>query len=310
MGSTTGKTIAILGTGANGSSAGVDLIQAGYDVALIDQWPAHVEAMRADGLTIELTDETVVERDLKAFHLCDVATFRKPFDIVLLMSKAYDARWLGELIKPYLAEDGLLIAAQNAMTAEDMARIVGGGRTIGCVVELSSELFTPGVVKRNTPKERTWFGVGALDASMAPRVAEVAEILGNVGKVSVSDDIISAKWMKLIVNAMTMAIRSVTGLTSGEIAKLEGVRELMLRAGEEALVVGHAVGYRTVPIMGLTEEDARNSNRFVERLLDKLIADVGPSNKNAMYQGRAERSAHRSRPSERFRRGGGPTEGP
>jgi len=40
------KTIAVLGTGAIGSSVGADLTKAGHDVVLIDQWPAHVEAMR------------------------------------------------------------------------------------------------------------------------------------------------------------------------------------------------------------------------------------------------------------------------
>ena len=49
--------MAVLGTGAIGSSVGADLTKAGYDVMLIDQWPAHVEAMKADGLRVTMTDE-------------------------------------------------------------------------------------------------------------------------------------------------------------------------------------------------------------------------------------------------------------
>ena len=41
------KKIAVLGTGANGSCVAADLTNAGLDVVLIDQWPAHIEAMRA-----------------------------------------------------------------------------------------------------------------------------------------------------------------------------------------------------------------------------------------------------------------------
>ena len=48
------KKIAVLGTGANGSCVAADLTNAGLDVVLIDQWPAHVEAMRAHGLHVEL----------------------------------------------------------------------------------------------------------------------------------------------------------------------------------------------------------------------------------------------------------------
>ena len=42
-----GKKIAVLGTGAIGSSVGADLTKAGYDVVLMDQWPAHVETMKS-----------------------------------------------------------------------------------------------------------------------------------------------------------------------------------------------------------------------------------------------------------------------
>ena len=38
----TSKKIAVLGSGANGSSIGADLIAAGLDVVLIEQWPEHV----------------------------------------------------------------------------------------------------------------------------------------------------------------------------------------------------------------------------------------------------------------------------
>jgi 2-dehydropantoate 2-reductase len=278
------KKIAVLGTGANGSCTGADLTRAGLDVVLIDQWPAHVEAMRSGGLRVEMPDETIRVREIRAHHLCDVATFTGGFDIVLLMVKAYDARWMAELIKPHLADDGLLIGAQNSMTAEDLAAIVGRERTVGCVVELSSEVFTPGIVIRNTPPGGTWFGLGALDPAMNHRLGEVEAVLGHVGKVSIVDDILSAKWMKVVVNTMTMAVKSMMGMTSGEIFQIPGVRELMLRAGEEALAAGQAHGYRTIPIIGLSQEDVQGSNRFLENLLDKMTADVGPTARNAMLQ--------------------------
>ena len=48
------RKIAIVGSGANGTSIGVDIARAGHDVTLIDQWPAHVEAMRRNGATISM----------------------------------------------------------------------------------------------------------------------------------------------------------------------------------------------------------------------------------------------------------------
>ena len=119
------RRIAILGSGANGAAIGADLTRAGLDVKLIDQWPAHIEAMRADGLTVVMPDRTENTR-VDAYHLCDVATFTEPFNVVLMLFKAYDSRWAAELIKPCLADDGVLVGVQNGMTAETIADVVGG----------------------------------------------------------------------------------------------------------------------------------------------------------------------------------------
>jgi 2-dehydropantoate 2-reductase len=278
-----GKKIAVLGTGANGSCTAADLTRAGHDVVLIDQWPAHVEAMRKDGLRIQMPEEEL-HLPVRAYHLCEVCTLNQKFDIVLLMTKAYDARWMAEFIKPYLADDGLLVGVQNSMTVDDLTEIVGPKRTIGCVVELSSEVYTPGLVLRNTPPKRTWFAIGSLDPATDHWLPEIEAILKDVGKVSISNNIQSAKWMKVVVNCMTMGVKSMMGMTSGEIFQIPGVREMMLRSGEEALAAGQALGYKIEPIIGLRPEDAQGSNRFLENLLDKMTVDVGPTAKNAMLQ--------------------------
>src|SRR3974390_86400 len=108
--------IAVLGTGANGSCIAANLVDAGLDVSLIDQWPSHVEAMRANGIRITMTERTL-HGPVRAYHLCDVCTLKEMLDVVLLAMKAYDTRWACELIKSHLAPDGILIGMQNAMTA-------------------------------------------------------------------------------------------------------------------------------------------------------------------------------------------------
>ena len=145
---------------------------------------------------------------------------------MLLTSKAYDSRWLTEFIKPYLADDGLLIAAQNAMTAEMIAGIVGPERTVGCVVELASQMFEPGVVTRSTIREKTWFGVGAFDPVQAGRVPDAVAVMRHAGRVEVCEDVLSAKWMKLTVNAMTMALKALLGTTNETMVNLPGIRDL------------------------------------------------------------------------------------
>ena len=271
-----GKKIAILGSGANGSAIGADLTRAGLDVVLIDQWPAHVEAMRADGLRVRTAGvETVTQ--VRAHHLCDLATFTVKFDVVLMLFKAYDTRWAARLIEPYLAPDGILVGVQNGMTADSIAEIVGPSRTLGCVIEVASELWEPGIVLRHSPPDSgSWFALGSIDPATAGREEEVAAIMRHAGAVDISKNIRSSKWMKLVMTAMTLAPWSLTGLPLDEAEKLPGLREISLAAGTEALAAGQAQGFKVEPIIGLRPDEVENTNRLLETLLDKLATITRP----------------------------------
>lgn len=277
------RKIAVLGTGANGSSAAADLERTGHDVVMIDQWAAHIEKVRADGLRIRMPEEEVHVRP-RAYHLSDVCTLHETWDVVFLMAKAYDTRWMAEFIRPYLAEDGMLVGIQNAMTAEDIAEIVGYERTLGCVIELSSEIFEPGIVQRNTPPAKTWFGIGHLSEVTQGREEEIVEILRHVGKVSVSDDIISSKWMKLVVNTMCLGPLAMLGLTLYEGVKLPGMREFLMQTGTEALALGQQRGHTVQPIFGLGPDDVKDTNRLLEKMFDKLAKDIGPAARDCVLQ--------------------------
>lgn len=256
-------SIAVLGAGANGASIGADLFDAGLDPVLIEQWPAHVEAIRHDGLRIEMPSGTRHVRP-RTLHLCEVATLREPFDLVLLVTKAYDARWAAALIEPYLAPDGAIAAVQNGMTTETVADIVGADRCVGTVIEISSTMTDPGVVHRHVDPERSWFAVDAT----APRGNDVAGVLSHSGEVARVDDIASAKWMKLVSNASVLVPTAALGLPMVDAIRVPGMRELMLDAGREALRV--AGEHRVLPIFGLTPESIASSPDVVETMLDAL----------------------------------------
>jgi 2-dehydropantoate 2-reductase len=235
------QKIAVLGTGANGASIAADLINAGLDVVLIEQWPAHVEAMRENGVRIEMPEETVVTQ-VRAYHLCEVCTFDEPFDVVLLLMKAYDTPWACKLIEPHLAADGLVVGVQNGMSVDAIAEAVGPERTIGCVIEISSQMFEPGIIQRQSPHDRSWFAVGAIHDAARDREAEIQEIL------------------------------SIFGVPIAEAASNPGMREMMVRSGTEALKAGQDLDYRIEPIFGLSEDDVLQTNQLVGLLLDKLTS--------------------------------------
>ena len=260
----TGLRVAVLGAGANGASIGADLTAAGVDVTLVEQWPAHVDAMRERGLVIRMAGGDLEVRP-RVVHLCEVATLRHPFDVVLLVMKAYDAAWATQLIRPVLADGGVVAAVQNGMTTEAVGRVVGPDRAVGTVIEVSATMTEPGIVHRHTPPARSWFAVDADPAADA-----VAALLAHSGRVDRFADIAAAKWMKLVSNATTLVTTASLGMSMLDAIAVPGMRELMLRAGQEALDVGLAGGRDILPIFGLAESDLDRPDRVVETMLDVL----------------------------------------
>jgi len=264
------QKIAVLGSGAQGAGVGADMVRAGLDVTFIEQWPAHVEAMRRHGIEVRLPGETVVT-PVRAMHLCEVATLRERFDLVFLVVKAYDTRWACELVKPVLAADGLVVGLQNGMSIDDISSVVGPERTIGAVIEMASNMFEPGVVNRENSPETAWFAVGASDASTLGREQEVWNALHHAGTVEISDDIRSSKWMKLVANAGELIPSAILDLPLAEAAAVPGVRAFMDRCCREAAAATVASGSRLRPVFGLTAAEVTDADTYAPFLLDVVL---------------------------------------
>lgn len=201
-----------------------DLIQAGVDPLVVDQWPAHVEAMRDPGLHVERPDgdQHVV---IDAHHVCDLARLRPRIDVVILAAKSYDTRWMTELFAPYLAPDG------------------------------------------------------------TGRVDEAAELLGHSARVTVTDNILGAKWTKLVVNSMTMGPFGLLGLKNWEAAAIPGMFELSVAIGRESIAVGKAIGFEPTPIFGLSaEEFVGSSDETIVKAMRTLLGHIGKASTTAVVQ--------------------------
>jgi 2-dehydropantoate 2-reductase len=279
-----GRKIAVLGSGAIGSSVGADLTRAELDVTIFDQWPEHVESMKTSGLHIQMMDGDL-KIQVRAAHLCELASMKEEFDIIFLVVKSYDTRWMTELIKPYLKSDGVLVGVQNSMNNEAIASIVGPERTVGCVVELSAEIYTPGLVQRNTTRKGSWFSVGEIDGSITPRIEEIRNIMSNVGVTEITTNISGAKWTKLISNVMTMGPKGILGYKNDEAHEFPGLLDIQVNLGKESMTVGTELGYNIEPIFGLDADDfAGSDDQVLITTLKTLTAHVGIRARTAPIQ--------------------------
>jgi 2-dehydropantoate 2-reductase len=277
------KKIAVLGAGAIGGSIGADLTLAGHDVVLIDVWAAHVEAMKTNGLCVALPDQEI-HAPVRALHLCEVSAQASQFDIVLMAAKSYDSRWLAQFIKPYLKNDGVLVCVQNSLNDEWVAPIIGYTRDIGCTIELSAEVFTPGIIQRNTDHQKTWFGLGELNGRLTPRLREIEALMQHAGRVTLTENIWGLKWTKLINSTMMLGTLGVLGLNACE-ATRPGVIDLLVKIGRESVAVGRALGYTTEAIFGMPAEAfAGATDDVLKKNLETIVSFIGKKARGVVLQ--------------------------
>jgi 2-dehydropantoate 2-reductase len=262
--------IAFAGTGAQGASIGADFALAGLDVTFIEQWPQNVDAMNESGVTVNLPTRSL-HANVRAKHLCEVAELRERFDIIFLVVKAYDTRWTCQLVEPVLASDGLVVGVQNGMTQHAIASVVGAKRTVGAVFDMASNMFVPGVTNRQNDHDTSWFALGAAEPANRPRVEKIAELLRVSGRVEVTDDIGSAKWMKLIVNAAQLVPSAILNLPFAEAVRMPGMEKVMRTAGYEAMRAAQADGASIVPILGMPATTTNDPERHVDAIFDEVL---------------------------------------
>ena len=102
--------VAVMGAGAVGSYFGGMLARAGVDVTLIGR-PAHVEAIRRDGL---LLDTTTFRERVRVNASTDPAAVANA-DFVLFCVKTTDTEIASRTLAPHLAPGAITVSLQNGV---------------------------------------------------------------------------------------------------------------------------------------------------------------------------------------------------
>lgn len=262
--------IAVFGTDANGGAIAASLMKTGADVVTVDPWVEHVEAIRDHGLTVRTADSKHTT-EMTALHACELAGFGTRFDIVVLGVKAYDTRWACELLRPYLAADGTIVAVQNGITLDTVSDVFGQDRSVGAVIEVAANLMVPAHIEQQAPM---WLALGGETPASQAHAERLASILSPAATTVVVDDIRSAKWMKLVANACELVPSAILDLPLADAITLPGMYEFMLQAGQEALQVALANDQHIVPIFGDGVDDSTlTEDNYVEHLLGVVLED-------------------------------------
>lgn len=263
----------ILGAGGLGSVIGGYLANSGQEVTLIGR-PAHMDAIRAKGLTITgVRGEFHIRNNLTPVTRPDQA--EGEFDYLILLVKGKDTVTALSQADGLKARCACVFSLQNGVGKETLLQEwAGSDKVIGASTIEGGTLVSPGAVTNEMTTPTTAF-FGELAGSISPRVKTITQAFTEAGLPSrAMDNIMEVLWEKL-VQIGTASSWSVTTLG----ARLFFADGLALREGavqyvtiaKELLSVFKAMGYSPrnfyAPMSRFKELDALGFDQAVEQML-------------------------------------------
>lgn len=236
---------AIYGAGSLGTVLGAYMTKNGQPVDLINRNKAHVAALNEKGA-----------------HICGTVDFSTPvhaitpdemegqYDVIFLMTKQLHNKEVVTFLKPYLAENGVIVTFQNGIPEPGIAEIVGQEHTIGCVVEWGATMSAPGECILTSDPDSLSFHMGGTRGITAEQLNTVKELLENMCTVEIEENLLGARWSKLLINATFSGIGTVVGGTFGDVYATNAGRKLAVRCMKECIDVGHAAGETFTKVQG------------------------------------------------------------
>ncbi len=236
---------AIYGAGSLGTVLGAYMTKNGVDVELVNRNRAHVSALREKGAHITGTvDFTVPVKAILPEEM------EGQYDVIFLMTKQLHNAEVVTFLKELLAQDGVIVTLQNGIPEPGVAEIVGEERTVGVVVEWGASLVEPGVSELTSDPEGLFFHMGGMKGIAKEKLDLVKGLLEKMCPVEIEENLIGARWSKLLINATYSGLGTVVGGTFGDVSGKKIPRKVAVRCMKECIDVGHASGAEFAPVQG------------------------------------------------------------
>jgi 2-dehydropantoate 2-reductase len=227
--------ITVVGAGAMGASYGGHLARSGHDVALLDTWQDHVDAINREGLHVDgvLGDHRI---GLPASAALDV----RPADVAIVFVDANNTAKAAESLGGLLEPEGFAITFQNGIgNVEKLQAALGQGRVLGGSSMCSAASRGPGHVTLTHMGITSVGQTGTGDQS--GRVQAMIEALRGAGfEAEREPNVMGLIWQKFVVNCAVNAIAATTGLRGGEIVRLPELDAFQDRVLDEIMAVTRA----------------------------------------------------------------------
>ena len=271
---------AIYGAGSLGTVLGAYMTKNGVAVELVNRNKAHVAALNEKGAHITGTVEMTVP--VKALTPDEMSG---EYNVIFLMTKQLLNKEVVTFLKPFLTEDGVIVTLQNGIPEPGIAEIVGNSHTMGCTVEWGAALTAPGVCTLTSEPDSLSFHMGKMDGITDAQFNAVKELLEKMCPVHTEENLLGARWSKLLINATFSGLGTVVGGRFGDVSENKDAQKVAVRCMKECIDVGHAAGAEFAPVQGkditklfyYTNPVKRAVAQFLVPIAMKKHRDIEPS---------------------------------
>lgn len=222
------------------------MTRAGYDVTLVDQWQEHVDAMNANGMTIDGVrgDFNIPVRAITPGQLGDHVRDNGPLEAVFIATKTQHTESAIRQVLPFISDETFIVSFQNGFNEPLIARLLqeaglgGEERIIGSIPNYGGALVDPGHLEfvHEGPIQ-----LGEMTRTQSPRLDALAGMLSALTEVQLSDNIWGQIWAKEVYSQQVVF----SALADARVHETLGVERYARIAGavvREALEIADACG--------------------------------------------------------------------
>jgi 2-dehydropantoate 2-reductase len=163
--------------------------------------------------------------------------------VVFFFVKAHHTASAAQLARPLVGSSTTVVSLQNGWgNADVLADTYSPDQIVMGVTYHSATVIAPGRVA-HTGKGATYLGP-YVDGSPLDRAAAVGQLLGGAGiEATVTPQVKTEVWKKLILNAATLPTAALTRLSAGDLGQPGPMLDLVDALAAEAVQVARAQGY-------------------------------------------------------------------
>jgi 2-dehydropantoate 2-reductase len=241
--------IALIGAGAIGAIVGAYIANSTQHLYIVENWEETFKGIKENGLRVIGEVKTPLTVINNYTLLKSIEELPLTIDLVILVTKLDVAPDVVKQLQSHLTNKFTLMTLTNGMLEEDLIKFFDPTRILSCVISFAAKRLGPGYSDKTSIGEIV---MGRLEGPKQKMDDEVLRIFSNIEPTSWSEDMLSHKYSKLIINSAITSLMVITGAKLGEIFKQELAKVMFLTILTESVQVAKAHDIKLKKLNGLS----------------------------------------------------------